>query len=248
MPYCPLVSIIIPLYNYAQYIVNCLDSCVCQDYSKVEIIVVDDCSSDRGPQYVKDYSRRDRRIRLLRNAQNAGYGASKNTGIRASNGALITTIDADDMLTQTSITSRVNVFAANPAVMMVSARAYVVHGDDSYGKARKKGARYRRNSVKPQPHAQTVMVRRDFYKKVGLYFKNLRSRGDNEMWWRALKVCKVNHIFLNEPVAFYRKHNKSMVAYRNRNKSYNQHVTQMLEARMKQILEKGIVRGNTEFL
>lgn len=92
----PCVSVIIPAYNAEDFITATLDSVVSQTYQNLEILVVDDGSSDRTPEIVTSYAQRDRRITLLRQ-KNAGVAAARNLAILKSTGDFIAPIDADDI-------------------------------------------------------------------------------------------------------------------------------------------------------
>lgn len=97
----PLISVIIPLYNGEKYIKNCLDSVRMQNYSPLEVIVVDDDSKDNSVIIVEEYSKkyRDSLPVLLIHQTNQGQGAARNTGIAAAKGEYITFLDQDDTLT-----------------------------------------------------------------------------------------------------------------------------------------------------
>jgi glycosyltransferase involved in cell wall biosynthesis len=245
----PKVSIIITLYNYQDYILNAIESCLEQDYKgEIEVIVVDDASTDSGRiQAQQTYGNK---IKLLHLEVNKGYSVAKNEGIRASSGELITTIDADDMLTEDGISSRAQIFQCYPHVLVVHAQAWIINGEgDRYywsKRFRKIAVSRRTNKV----HAQTVMVRRSVYHDYGMYDERLRSRADNEMWWRLHSVANIGSGFyyLDRPVAFYRKHFGSMVEYRKKNPAYNLTVTRILEEQKALRLTQGITRENTRFL
>jgi glycosyltransferase involved in cell wall biosynthesis len=90
----PLVSIIINNYNYGRYIGNAIDSALLQSYSNIEVIVVDDGSTDDSQALIKEY---DGRIRsIFKN--NGGQASAYNVGFAASNGEIVTFLDADDIL------------------------------------------------------------------------------------------------------------------------------------------------------
>ena len=111
------VSIIIPLYNYAQYIGHCIDSCLRQDFKEdYEIIVVDDCSTDGSVLRVREFMHEGEssKVKLICHKRNKGYSAAKNTGIVASRGTYVALIDADDMLTDSSVRSRVSFLDQHP--------------------------------------------------------------------------------------------------------------------------------------
>ena len=66
----PKISIIIPVYNVERYISECLESCIKQTLKDIEIIIVDDCGSDKSIDIVKEYAKKDSRIKIIKNNQN----------------------------------------------------------------------------------------------------------------------------------------------------------------------------------
>ncbi len=92
----PLVSVIIPAYNAARFIGRTLSSVVEQTYPNMEIIVVDDGSTDETPQIVQSFCERDPRVVLVRK-QNGGVATARNLGIQKSSGELIAPLDSDDV-------------------------------------------------------------------------------------------------------------------------------------------------------
>jgi glycosyltransferase involved in cell wall biosynthesis len=91
----PLVSVIIPAFDAADHISQALNSALSQTYEAIEVIVVDDGSSDATSSIVEEFVRRDTRVRLIRQ-NNAGVGAARNTAIEESRGEYIAPLDADD--------------------------------------------------------------------------------------------------------------------------------------------------------
>ncbi|MBQ3440955.1 glycosyltransferase family 2 protein [Candidatus Saccharibacteria bacterium] len=92
-----LVSIIIPLYNSADYIVECVTSCTRQTYRDIEVLVVDDGSSDNGLKVARDIAKKDRRVKVF-HKKNGGVSSARNLGIEKSRGDYLCFIDADDYL------------------------------------------------------------------------------------------------------------------------------------------------------
>ncbi|OOB79508.1 MAG: hypothetical protein BEN18_00425 [Epulopiscium sp. Nuni2H_MBin001] len=92
----PKVSIIIPLYNSELYIEECLDSIINQSLKEIEIICVDDASTDRTLNIVKNYALKDNRIIIIENEKNLGTGGATNRGIYIATGEYIGAVDADD--------------------------------------------------------------------------------------------------------------------------------------------------------
>lgn len=98
-----LVSIIIPNYNCAGYIGDCISSCLAQTYKKIEVVVVDDCSTDMGANIIKEYAEKDDRIIPIFHKTNAGVGAARNSALEAAHGEFIVFLDADDLLIPNAI-------------------------------------------------------------------------------------------------------------------------------------------------
>lgn len=90
-----LISIIIPVYNAERYLENCLNSVINQTYSKLEIILVNDGSTDNSVEICEKYEKKDNRIKVF-NQQNKGGAAARNFGILNSKGKFISFIDSDD--------------------------------------------------------------------------------------------------------------------------------------------------------
>src|SRR5262245_3339417 len=92
----PEISVIVPIFNTDKYIAKSLNSIIGQSFSDIEIICVDDCSSDKSANVVKAFARNDARIRLIRHATNLGPGGARNSGIEAARGEFLVFIDSDD--------------------------------------------------------------------------------------------------------------------------------------------------------
>lgn len=90
-----LVSVIIPIYNVEYYLDKCLESLTCQTYRDLEIILVDDGSTDRCPQICDAWADRDSRIKVI-HKQNGGVSDTRNTGLSAASGRYIYFMDSDD--------------------------------------------------------------------------------------------------------------------------------------------------------
>ncbi len=91
------ISVIVPVYNVAAYLPQCLDSILSQDHADLEVLLIDDGSTDGSGGICDAYARRDSRIRVLHQA-NAGAAAAKNAGLRAATGEYLSFVDSDDFL------------------------------------------------------------------------------------------------------------------------------------------------------
>ena len=93
-----IISVIIPVYNVENYIERCLASVSNQTFESIEILCIDDCSSDKSFQLIKEYANSDKRIKIYNNDSNLGSGASRNVGIQKAKGKYLSFIDADDFI------------------------------------------------------------------------------------------------------------------------------------------------------
>lgn len=100
----PLISLVVPVYNDEQYIRECIDSIISQSYEYLEIILVDDGSTDNSGQICDDYASNDSRIKVI-HQRNGGVSAARNTGVAATSGVYIMMVDADDVLHQDTVKS-----------------------------------------------------------------------------------------------------------------------------------------------
>lgn len=93
--YMPKVSVIIPVYNVEPYLKQCLESVVGQTLREIEIICVNDSSTDGSLLILEDYQRKDKRIQII-TQKNAGAGAARNKGLRMAKGKYLSFLDSDD--------------------------------------------------------------------------------------------------------------------------------------------------------
>ncbi len=97
-----LISVIIPVYNVEEYLHKCVDSVINQTYKNIEILLIDDGSTDSSGRICDEYSAKDERIRVI-HQQNGGLSVARNTGIDASNGDYIYFLDSDDYIAENAL-------------------------------------------------------------------------------------------------------------------------------------------------
>lgn len=141
----PLVTIVVPIYNVAQYLPEFLDSVVKQTYENLEILIVDDGSPDESAEIARNWARRDHRIKVI-SKTNGGLGDARNTGLKIARGKYITFTDSDDVLPPDSIRAMVTTIESTGSDFVVGAMARMqggkiwlpqwtrrVHGLNRYG-------------------------------------------------------------------------------------------------------------------
>ena len=91
------VSIIVPVYNAEPYLKRCLDSLLKQTFSNIEILLINDGSTDNSERIIKEYVKKDKRVHFI-NQKHKGVSSARNEGLKKSTGNFITLVDADDFV------------------------------------------------------------------------------------------------------------------------------------------------------
>ena len=192
----PLVSVIIPSYNAEQFIGQAIESVMAQTYPSYEMIVVDDGSTDKTKEILKEF---DGQIRCV-HQENRGPSAARNAGIEIAQGTYICFLDADDLWTPDKLEAQVEFLERHPDIALV----FSDHQDfksgnvdpRSYLDAKKETFGEVLVTEKPLQEAflkliqenfistPTVMVRKRCLEKTGLFDENLWSVEDRDLWLR----------------------------------------------------------------
>lgn len=98
-----LISIIVPVYNVEKYLSRCLNSLLSQTYRNIEIIIVEDCSTDFNFSICQKYKKQDNRIKLIKNERNKGIASTRNVGLANCTGKFLFFIDSDDFISENAI-------------------------------------------------------------------------------------------------------------------------------------------------
>jgi len=114
----PLLSVIIPVYNVEEYIDRCIESVIEQSYTNLEIILINDGSTDQSEKKCTTYANMDKRIRLI-NKTNEGLSAARNFGLDISRGDLVTFVDSDDYIDQDTYASNIEKMRTNKNISIL---------------------------------------------------------------------------------------------------------------------------------
>lgn len=196
-----LVSVVMPAWNAAGTIARSIESVLAQRHAQVELLVVDDASTDATAQMVAGYAAADARVRLLRQAANGGVAAARNAGIAAARGEFVAFLDSDDWWHPRKLELQLEQMRREDA--RVSYCSYQRVGEDG---------RVLSLVAPPREVTHADMLRSNFIGNLtGLY---ARSLGDGEflrighedyVFWlqmvrRAGRAVRIEH---DEPLAFY---------------------------------------------
>ncbi len=203
-----LVSIIMPLYNCEEYIVETINSVLLQTYTNWELLIVDDCSTDNSVDIVKEFTEKDTRIKLCEFEQNVGVATARNKAIAFAKGRYIAFLDSDDIWLPEKLARQIAFMEETNTVL--SYTAYTIIDEHSNLKGifiPPKSLTYNDLLKTCSIGCSTVMYDTNSIGKI--YMPNIKKRQDYALWLSILKkgyLCKGITI----PLIKYRKYNNSL--------------------------------------
>ena len=217
----PTVSVIVPCYNYAEFLPRCLGSILDQPGVDVSVLVIDDCSSDDTSAVAAALSASDPRVEVRRHDVNQGHIATYNEGLEWAGGDYVVLISADDLMTPGSLARATRVMDRNPRVGMVYGRPLYAPSDEPLPTPT---GRWKGTTIWPglrwiDQRARTgtncisspeVVVRGSVHRAIGGYKPSLPHSGDLEVWLRVAAVSDIAYV-KGIPQAIYRVHPRSML-------------------------------------
>jgi glycosyltransferase involved in cell wall biosynthesis len=218
-PRAAKVSVVIPTYNYGRFLPESVGSVLSQQDVDVEVIVVDDCSTDDTPMVAGQLAAADPRVIYAPNAENHGPCVAFNDGLARATGEFVVRLDADDLLTPGSLSRSVQLFDRFPEVGLVygsplhfdtptppaprtAVESWTVWSGEDWIAER---ARLGVNCI-TTPEA---IVRASVYAEMGPWDTRMRYACDMEAWMRAAAVSDVGHID-GADQAWHREHSASL--------------------------------------
>jgi hypothetical protein len=213
----PRVTFVVPCYNYGHYVGHAIDSLLAQTFEALEVIAIDDASTDDSRQVLERYAD-DPRVRLVLHERNQGHIRSYNEGIALARGEFVGLLSADDLcIARDAVARQVDVFDAHPNVGFVYSSYCFVDGTGKVTYVWQPwDADYVRGGVeefaelisKNYIPASGTLVRRSGHEALGVYDPDLPHAGDWELWLRLCTRYEVGYIL--DPLYAYRTHDSNM--------------------------------------
>lgn len=204
-----LVSVIMPSYNTARYIVQSIESIIAQTYSNWELIIVDDCSTDNTDEVVKKYLG-DERIKYFKNEKNSGAAVSRNKALMEAKGRWIAFLDSDDLWLPKKLEKQLNFMKCNDYHFSYTNYSEIDESGQKNGVTVSGPRKISKSGFYNYcwPGCLTVMYDADV---VGLIqISDIKKNNDYAMW---LKVCKKADCYLlNEELSLYRRGRKGSIS------------------------------------
>jgi glycosyltransferase involved in cell wall biosynthesis len=208
----PLVSVVIPSYNYAHYLPAAVHSVLAQTFSDLELIIIDDGSTDNTREAAAKFT--DPRMRYVFKT-NGGLASARNAGIANSRGKFLAFLDTDDLWLPQFLETVLATFGRLPpgfAAVATSSQRIDPDGKpivfDSAVMNEERELTTRDFVFRNRPLSSSIVIRREVFEKCGLFDESLRSSEDRDMWIRL--TTRFRFFYLRAQLARLRRHPHNM--------------------------------------
>lgn len=200
-----LISIIIPVYNNEKWFERCIESVINQTYNNLEIIIINDCSTDNVEDIILKYKKLDNRIIYIKNEENKGVGYSRNRGIEASNGNYIYFLDSDDYIEKDTIETLYNNIKQNDTYCCMTAGFKEIDG------VRKEAHRKIEDlELLKSPSVSVRLFNKKMIEESRIRFSNIKVGEDLEFVFKLL-IFNNNVSYVDKALFTYVIHNDSSI-------------------------------------
>ncbi len=212
----PLVSVIIPVYNVEKYLDKCLDSIINQTYKNLEIICINDGSTDSSLEVLRKYSEKDTRIKLV-NQDNKGLGATRNVGLEIAQGEFISFIDSDDYVDKNLYENCIEKIAPDIDVIVFGANTVNLKKNKIYSGQYSSKSFHGNFNLKDLFNIYTVawnkLYRHSFLKEHSIIFDTPKTGEDQTFFIKVVLNAK-NICVVNEDLYYYIKYRNGALSNR----------------------------------
>ena len=228
------VSVIVPVYNVEDYLIECLTSIINQTLKEIEIICIDDCGTDNSINILKEYAKKDDRIKIISHKENKGLGPARNTGIKESKGEYISFIDSDDYISKdylenlyntiikydTDIVSTINikrVVGEAISLYSININKYLSIFQKIFKKNHFEGIsnaniKDEKENTKNYPFvvAWNKLYKRSFLLDNDLFFMDIKKGSEDEDFYQRLLLNSPSISYNHKSIYYYRERNYSL--------------------------------------
>lgn len=217
----PKVSIIIPCYNQGKYVAEAINSALRQTFKDIEIVCVNDGSTDNSVEIIKSFENKYKNFIFLNNKENRGVIYSRNFAIKNCNGTYILPLDADDIIEPTYVEKAVKILDNNPNIGIVYCKAKIFGNYDKYW------------NLKPFNKSDilyencifcSALFRKSDFLKIGGYNNNMKyGCEDYDLWLsfieQGLEVFQINEILFS--YRQYDETSRTTISLKNKKEIWN---------------------------
>jgi glycosyltransferase involved in cell wall biosynthesis len=203
-----VVSVVIPTYNRAKLIVRAVQSVLSQTYPEIEVIVVDDASTDETQFVIESLQQTDHRVRYLQHSTNRGSQAARNTGIKAAVGKYVAFLDSDDEWLPQKIASQIKLFSDRSkkiGAVYCGSRKISTNGETIFEYIPKYRGMILRNALENWlTDINTLLILREVLEKIRCLDEKIQAFQEWDLCIRLAQVCKID--FVPQCLTLYHQH------------------------------------------
>ena len=210
----PLVSIVTPVYNAADFLDQTIKTVQAQTYENWELLLIDDVSSDNSLEIIKAAQKDDVRIKLIQQPKNAGAAKARNAGTLAAKGRFIAFLDADDLWVPEKLEKQVGFALSNEYAFVFSSYQFADEAGEPTAApvTIPTDITYEQSLKNPIIWTSTVLLDVDLISRDLMLMPDVRRGQDAATWWRILRETKIKAYGMQESLAYYRRTNASLSA------------------------------------
>ena len=200
-----LVSVVIPVYNSQKYLGETIECVLNQTYNNLEIILIDDCSTDGSLKLMKDYQKKDSRIKVFSNKKNKGVAETRNFGVSKTTGDFLCFLDADDIWVNDKIERQLKFMLKNKKSMSCTSYQFADENCNPIGKKVivDDVMTYVSSLKVNKIWTSTVMFNIMEMDKSKIYMKTIHGE-DVNLWWTLMRDGE-NFYGIKEVMSYYRR-------------------------------------------
>ncbi len=194
----PKISVIMSVCNGEKYLKGAIESILNQTFRDFEFIIIDDSSTDRTPEILKEYARKNERIKIITNSENIGLTKSLNEAIKQAKGKYIARMDADDISEPERLEKQVQFMENNPEMVLCGTLGWIINKKGE--KIKEKNLKINYNEIKKkllfnnQFIHSTLFLRKDILNKEGFYDESFEKSQDYDLVLRLASKYQVANL------------------------------------------------------
>lgn len=203
MDQLPLISVIMPVYNTAEYLGDAVQSILEQTRTDFEFIIIDDGSTDGSEEIIDRYAKSDNRVRVI-HQEKGGIVAALNKGLQVAKGRYVARMDSDDISLPERLAKQVALMESNSKIGVCGTACKLIGDSSGITMPKTKSEEIKSWLLfGPCMAHPTVMMRRDLIVEHNLYYdSNIKQAEDYDLWLRFSQHCEMVNI--SEPLLLYR--------------------------------------------
>lgn len=208
----PLVSIILPVYNAGNFLRDSIESLLNQTYKNTEIIIVDDHSTDNSYSILKEYAKKNKKIKLFRNKKNLGVSETVKRAINETQGDYLARMDADDISLPDRISLQVEYLEAHKRTVAIGGQCYTINAENqiigrkTFPTEFKDIYKYIFRFI-PVQQPTLMIAKKRLPDNFVYYVDGMNTAEEVELFFKLFTHGKVEN--LDEPVLLYRIHDNN---------------------------------------